>query len=98
MGIIQISNLIVISYQCASVGVGPLVQQQFSDSVVTTVCCHMQRCQVVQRDIINWRLVLKKVFDTLNMVALSRHVERREAILRNKRSSVRWREMRREDF
>lgn len=73
---------VCVSYQRPGVGVGPLVQQQFGDSVVTTVSRHVQRCQVIQRDIINRSLVLQQVFNTLNVVALGGHVQRRQPVLK----------------
>lgn len=57
-------------YQCSGVGVGFLVQQQFGDSVVATVSRYVQRCEVVQRDIVNRRLVLQQEFHTVNVVSL----------------------------
>lgn len=55
----------VNTYQCSNVRVGLLVQQKLSDSVVATVSGHMQRCEVVQCDIINRCLVLQQEFDAL---------------------------------
>lgn len=68
-------------YQGPGIGVGPLVQEQFGDPVVAAVSGHMQRCQVIQRDIVDGSLVLQKVLDTFHVVALCRHVKRGEAIL-----------------
>lgn len=77
------ASLVAVLYQCPGVGVGPLVQQQFGDSVMTTMCCHVQCCQVVECNVINWRFMLQKMFDAFNMVSLRRHVERRQSILKS---------------
>jgi len=69
------------SYQCPGVGVCPLVQQQLGDAVVSAVRGHVQGGQVVQRDVVDGRLVLQQVLHTLHVVALGRHVEWRQAVL-----------------
>lgn len=74
-------HVFFLTYQCPGVRVGPFVQQQFGDSVVTAVSRHVQRCQVVQRDVINRSLVLQKVFDALNVVTLCCHVQRGQPVL-----------------
>jgi len=43
---------------------------------------HVERRQVVQRDIVHRSLVLQEVFDAFNVVALSRHVERGQPVLK----------------
>lgn len=58
------------TYQCSHVGIGLLVQQKLSDSVVATVSCNVQCREVVQRDIINRRLVLQQQFHAFYVVAL----------------------------
>ena len=60
----------VYPYQCSNIGICFLVQQKFGDSVVAAVSCNMQRCKVVQCDIINRRLVLQQEFYTLYVVSL----------------------------
>lgn len=60
----------VNTYQCSNVGIGLLIQQKLSDSVVATVSGDVQRCEVVQCDIINRRLVLQQEFKTLYVVSL----------------------------
>lgn len=57
-------------YQCSCIGIGLLVQEELSYSVVATVSCYVQRCEVVERDIINRRLVLQQQFHTLYVVSL----------------------------
>lgn len=79
---------VFVLYQRPGVGVGPLVQQQFGDSVMTTMCCHMQCCQVVECDVINWCLMLQKMFDAFNMVTLCRHVERRQPVLKSEGADI----------
>lgn len=48
------------SYQCSCIGIGLLVQEELSYSVVATVSCDVQRGKVVECDIINRRLVLQQ--------------------------------------
>ncbi|TNN42949.1 hypothetical protein EYF80_046870 [Liparis tanakae] len=71
-----LSVVICVSYQSPGVGVGPLVQQQLGDPEVTAVRRHVERRQVVQRDVVHRGLVLQEVLDAFDVVALSRHVER----------------------
>lgn len=59
-----------ITHQRSNVGIGLLVQQKLSDSVVTTVSCNVQCREVVQRDIINRRLMLQQQFHAFYVVAL----------------------------
>lgn len=60
----------VKTYQCSNIGIGLLVQQKLCHSVVATVSSDMQRCEVVQCDIIHRRLVLQQQFNTLYVVSL----------------------------
>lgn len=62
--------MLVTTYQRSNVGIGLLVQQKLSDSVVATVGRDVQRREVVQRDIINGRLVLQQQFHTFYVVSL----------------------------
>lgn len=77
-------------YQCSSIGIGLLVQQKLGDSVMATVSCHVQRCEVVQCDIINRRLVLQQEFNTLYVVSLGRHVQWGQSVLCENRSEDTW--------
>lgn len=47
-----------VTNQSPRVGFGPFVQQYFGHTVVTAVCRHMQRGEVVQCDVINLCVVL----------------------------------------
>lgn len=77
-------------YQCSDIGIGLLVQQKLGDSVVATVSGDVQRREVVQRDIVDRRLVLQQEFDTLYVVSLGRHVQRGQSVLgRGQREKVR---------
>lgn len=75
-------------YQRSDVGIGLLVQQKLSDSVVATVSSDMQRCEVVQRDIINRRFVLQQEFNTLYVVSLGRHVQWGQSVLCEKKNNT----------
>lgn len=74
------------AYQRSNVGIGLLVQQQLSDSVVATVGRDVQRREVVQRDIINGRLVLQQQFHAFYVVSLGGHVQRGQSVLRQEKS------------
>lgn len=73
-------------YQGTSIGICSLVQKEFGDTIVATVCSHMEGSQVIQRDIVHRSFVLQEVFDTLHMVPLGRHVKGRESILWQKKT------------
>lgn len=77
-------DCVLVTYQCPRVGFGPFVQQYFGHVLVATVCCHMQRGQVVLCHIIYLCVVLQKLLDTVHVVSLRWHVDWREAILQNK--------------
>lgn len=79
------------TYQCSHVGIGLLVQQKLSDSVVATVSCNVQCREVVQCDIINRRLVLQQQFHAFYVVALGWHVQRGQSILCEDKSKMWYR-------
>lgn len=79
------------TYQCSHVGIGLLVQQKLRDSVVATVSCNVQRREVVQRDIINRRLVLQQQFHAFYVVALGWHVQRGQSVLCEDKSKMWYR-------
>ena len=71
-------------HQRAGVGLRPLVQQHFSHAVVAAVRRYMQRGQVVQRDVIDLRVVLQQLANAVQVIPLSRHVDRRKPVLRER--------------
>lgn len=68
-------------YQSSDVGIGLLVQQELGDSVVAAVSRDVQRCEVVQCDVIDRGLVLQQELQALDVVSLGRHVQRRQSVL-----------------
>lgn len=68
--------------QCSGVGFGALVQQDFGHAVVPAVCRHVERREVVQSDVVDLCVVLKELLDAVHVVALRRHVDRRQAVLK----------------
>lgn len=68
-------------YQRLGVGVGLLVHDELGDLVVTTVGGDVQRRQIVVGDVVHRYVVLKQKLNTVQVVALSGHVERRQAVL-----------------
>lgn len=79
------------TYQRSDVWIGLLVQQKLSDSVVATVSCNVKCREVVQRDIINRRLMLQQQLHAFDVVTLGRHVQRGQSILCEKKSKKRSR-------
>lgn len=68
-------------YQGSCIRVGSLVQKEFGDTVVTTMCSNVKGRQVIQGDIIYRRLVLKQVLHTFHVVPLCSHVKWRQPVL-----------------
>lgn len=79
------------TYQRSDVGIGLFVQQKLCDSVVATVSCNVQCREVVQRDIINRRLMLQQQLHAFDVVTLGRHVQRGQSILCEEKSKKRSR-------
>lgn len=75
-----------VTDQRPRVGFGPFVQQHFGHTMVAAVCCHMQRCKVVQCNVINLCVVLQKLLDTVHVVPLCCHVDWRQTILQERKS------------
>ncbi len=69
-------------YQSLSVRVGLLVQNELGHLVVTTVGGDVQCRQVVVGDVVHRHVVLEQQLDAVQVVSLSGHVERRQAVLR----------------
>lgn len=74
--------------QGPGVGLGPFVQQHFGHAVVATVRGHVQRREVVQRDVVNLGVVLQQLLDAVHVVTLRRHVDRRQAVLQENQERV----------
>lgn len=73
-------------YQGTSIGICSLVQKELGDTIVATVCGHMESGQVVQGDIVHRSFVLEEMFDTFHVVPLGRHVKWGEPILWQKKT------------
>lgn len=67
--------------QGSGVGLGLFVQQHFGHAVVAAVCGHVQRCEVVQRYVVNLSIVLQELLNALHVVTLRRHVDWRQSVL-----------------
>lgn len=59
------------SNQSSRVGFGAFVQQYFGHAMMPAVCCHMQRGEVVQSDVINLCVVLQELLDAVHVIPLS---------------------------
>ena len=68
-------------YQRLGVGVGLLVHDELRHLVVTTVGGDVQRRQVVVGDVVHRHVVVEQELDTVQVVPLSGHVERRQTVL-----------------
>jgi len=73
-------------HQCLGVGVGLLVHDDLRHLVVPAVGGHVQRRQVVVGYVVHGNLVVQQQLDAVEVVALRRHVERRQAVLEGTRS------------
>lgn len=73
-------------HQCLGVGVGLLVHDDLCHLVVAAVGGHVQRRQVVVGHVVHGNLMVQQQLDAVEVVALSRHVEGRQAILEARRS------------
>lgn len=80
------------TYQRSDVGVGLLVQKKLRDSVVATVSCNVQCREVVQRDVVNRRLMLQQQLHAFYVVPLGWHVQRGQSILveEKKKNDIRY--------
>ena len=72
------------SHQCLGVGVGLLVHDDLCHLVVAAVGGYVQRRQVVVGHVVHGHLVVQQQLDTVEMVALRRHVQRRQAVLKGR--------------
>ena len=68
-------------HQCLGVGVGLLVHDDLRHLVVAAVGGDVQRRQVVVGHVVHGHLVVQQQLDAVEVVALRRHVERRQAVL-----------------
>lgn len=68
-------------HQCLGVGVGLLVHDDLRHLVVAAVGGHVQRRQVVVGDVVHGHVVVQQQLDAVEVVALRRHVERRQTVL-----------------
>lgn len=82
MNHIQTQTSRLNTYESTSVGLGPLVQEDFGHPMVTAVGCYMKGGQVVQRDVVDLSVVLQQLPHTVHVVPLSCHVDGRQTVLR----------------
>lgn len=68
-------------HQCLGVGVGLLVHDDLRHLVVAAVGGDVQRRQVVVGHVVHGHLVVQQQLDAVEVVALRRHVERRQTVL-----------------
>lgn len=59
---------------CPQVALPSPVQKQLSNLSMTAMRCHVQSCQVVYCDVIDWSSTGKQDPGSLSVIALGRHV------------------------
>lgn len=69
------------SHQGFSVRVGLLINDDFGHFVMSAVSGHVQCRQVIVGDIIHGGIVLEEQLDTVQVIPLGRHVQRRQTVL-----------------
>jgi len=69
------------SHQGFSVRVGLLINDDFGHFIMSAVSGHVQCRQVIVGDIIHGGIVLEEQLDTVQVIPLGRHVQRRQTIL-----------------
>lgn len=68
-------------YQGLGIGVGLLVHDELRHLVVATVGSNVERRQVVVGDVVHRHVMLEQKLDAVQVVPLSGHVQRRQAVL-----------------
>ncbi len=70
-----------LSHQGFSVRVGLLIHDDFGHFEMSAVSGHVKCRQVIIGDIIHGSIVLKEQLDTVQVITLGRHVQRRQTVL-----------------
>lgn len=79
------SSALPCTHQCFGIRISFLVQENLGDFVVATVGSDVQRSQVVIGDVVHRHVVLNQELNTVQVIPLCCHVQRRQTVLPTER-------------